>query len=92
MNKKYGYTGGMRQSPRTNRLRSSRNSLNIFPDHAGGLKGNRFGLPDIQKSKAEKEIELSELMKTLPKKKQGSAYQFSEDLKMKWKQLGPFTL
>ena len=55
-------------------------------------QANKFGLPNIEKSPAEKEIQIRDLMKTMPAKKSGSGYQISDDLRKKWTKLGPFTV
>jgi hypothetical protein len=82
------------KTPQQKRLRSGRKSLHVFKNDQGlpSQSANRFGLPAIEKSPAEKEIEVRDLMKTMPAKKTGTGYQISDDLRKKWQKLGPFTV
>lgn len=60
--------------------------MSIFKDESGTVSkvSNKFGLPDIKKSPAEKELELAELMGGMPRKNNKSGYQISDDLRKKW--------
>ena len=49
-------------------------------------------MPALKKSPQEKEIELADFMEIMPSKKSNSGYQISEDLRKKWKDLGPVSL
>lgn len=81
------------KTPDKRRIRSGRKSLHVFASNdKGGLPKNQFGLPQIEKSPAEKEIEIRDLMKTMPAKKTGTGYSISDDLRKKWAKLGPFTV
>lgn len=66
---------------------SSRTSLNLFTNEAGSLPtkaSSKFGLPNPKKSPAEKELDLAELMDSMPRKNNRSGYQISDDLRKKW--------
>lgn len=90
---KYSKPFGGLSSKTPKRLRSGRKSLHVFHNDKGGLpNNNKFGLPNIERSPAEKEIQVRDLMKSMPAKKTGTGYQISDDLRKKWTKLGPFTV
>ena len=66
--------------------------MNVFANDKGGFpQANKFGLPNIARSPGEKEIQLRELMKTIPAKKNTGA-QISDDMRKKWVKMGAFTV
>lgn len=71
-------------------MRGSINRLSSATKRFGNPKKSTLGSP--KKSLAEKKEDLIYLMTDEPKKRSSTGYAISDDLRVKWKQLGPLTV